>query len=192
MKQLPMLGIPYVRRIIPFFFPDHLDVKALQQLQHFLSGVVRPIRDRRPGISFPKKLPGEPAAWTNRRDDPAPEPRKMPRLAKRQRKARVHQIAWGDFHLRKVHLDSRQPRLPCFWNPRPQVRERVGVAVCGHHLPTPFEQFKRVPPFARGYIDRDAPGESLVRKQIQGPDQRLARSFPKTAPKYPGQSSSSE
>ena len=56
----------------------------------------------------------------------------MPRLAKRQRKARVHQIAWEDFHLRKVHLDSRQPQLPCFWNPRPQVRERVGVAIFDH------------------------------------------------------------
>src|SRR5690348_11161574 len=100
MKQLPMLGIPHVRRIIPFFFPHHLDVKALQQLQHLLPGVVRPIGDRRPGISFPKELPSEPAAWTNRRDDPVPEPRKMLRLAKRQCKARVHQIAWEDFHLR--------------------------------------------------------------------------------------------
>ena len=114
MKQLPMLWISHVRRIIPFFFPDHLDVKTLKQLQHLFSGVVRPIRDRRPGITFPKKLPSEPAAWTNRRDDLVPEPRKMPRLAKRQRKARVHQIAGGNSHLRKVHLDSCQPRLPCF------------------------------------------------------------------------------
>jgi hypothetical protein len=49
------------------------------------------------------------------------------------------------------------------------------VAVCGHYLPAPFEQFKRVPPFARGYIDREAAAESLARKQIQRPDQRLAR-----------------
>src|SRR3974390_2169198 len=109
-----MLGIPHVRRIIPFFLPHHLDVKALKQLQHLLSGVVRPIRERRPGISFPKKLTSEPAAWTNRRDNPVPEPLKMPRLAKWQRKARVHQIAWEDFHLRKVHLDSRQSQFPCF------------------------------------------------------------------------------
>jgi hypothetical protein len=49
------------------------------------------------------------------------------------------------------------------------------VAVCGHHLPAPLEQFKRVTPFASGYIDREAASESLVRKQIQGSDQRLAR-----------------
>src|SRR3974390_790740 len=99
-----MLWISRVRRIIPFFLPDHLDVKTLKQLQHLLSAVVRPLWDRRPGISFPKKLPSEPAAWTNRRDDLVPEPRKILRLAKRQRKARVHQIAGENSHLRKVHL----------------------------------------------------------------------------------------
>jgi hypothetical protein len=71
MKQLPMLGIPHVRRVIPFFFPDHFDVKALQQLPHLLSGVVGSMRDRRPGISFPKKLPSETTTRTNRAGGPA-------------------------------------------------------------------------------------------------------------------------
>ncbi len=147
----------------PFFFPDHLDVKALQQLQHFLSGVVRPIRDRRPGISFPKKLPGEPAAWTNRRDDPVPEPWKIPRLAKRQRKAGVHQIAWGDFHLRKVFTSTVVNRSFHASGTRGHRYENVVAAVV---WPPPsnarLSSSRVLPPFARA-TDREAPRRSSPR-----------------------------
>ena len=43
------------------------------------------------------------------------------------------------------------------------------------HLDALFQQFKRVPPFASGYIDCEAASESFARKQVQGLDQRLAR-----------------